>query len=743
MAVEPSGSSPVSRKPTTCGISIETGWPSIAASASMPPTPQPSTPEAVDHRGVGVGADERVGEGLPVARLDHAREVLEVDLVADAGVRRHDAEVVERRLAPAQERVALAVALELELGVALEGEPLGEHVDLDRVVDHELDGHQRVDLGRVAAQLVHRVAHRGQVDDRGHAGEVLHQHARGRVGDLLRRLVGRHPARHRPRPLVLAVAQQVLEQHLQRVRQPGDVVLRLERVEAEDLVRLAAHLEGRAGAEAVLLAHVLDTTQHARPGLRDPPALDLLGRDRHGARRSPGRAGAPGSDVVLLTDHDTLAALRNGEEGWYGDVLLLVGEEVSPRRRNHYLAFGIDEEIDHARPRRRRHLRGGARRGRLRLRRPPVLARLGALRARGPGHAVRRASTARRSTGIELWSFVTDTGESLDERRRRAALHRRARPRRSTHPPERNLRAWDELCRAPAGGGDRRARRPPVRQADRAGRAAADDGLPPLVPLHPHPRALRRRADARARARPRAGLRRAARGALLHRRRLDRARRAASASRPTTCRWAPRRPPGAARCAPARPRDARLRLLRDGARDRGRRRPRARGTRSRRRASTAWRRCGATAAASAPGSCRTRSTCGAGRSRAAGTARQPDDVRVRVVGPVEAGVDRVDEALERRDRRGHVELAGCAGSRARVPRFRRAQLRRPRPCCPGSGPRSSVRPRSSSPSPLVTGVSSAISRLAPVLASTANSLPVPTGRRSACARRAAPRSRWR
>ena len=95
--------------------------------------------EAVDHRGVRVGADERVGERLAVARLDHARQVLEVDLVADAGVRRHDAEVVERGLAPAQEGVALAVALELELGVALEREPLGEHVDLDRVVDHQLD----------------------------------------------------------------------------------------------------------------------------------------------------------------------------------------------------------------------------------------------------------------------------------------------------------------------------------------------------------------------------------------------------------------------------------------------------------------------------------------------------------------------------------------------------------------------------------------------------------------------------
>ena len=34
---------PVSLKPTTSGISMETGWPSMAASASMPPTPQPST----------------------------------------------------------------------------------------------------------------------------------------------------------------------------------------------------------------------------------------------------------------------------------------------------------------------------------------------------------------------------------------------------------------------------------------------------------------------------------------------------------------------------------------------------------------------------------------------------------------------------------------------------------------------------------------------------------------------------
>jgi hypothetical protein len=133
---------------------------------------------------VRVGAHERVGEGLAVARLDHASEVLEVDLVADPGVGRHHAEVVEGALAPTQERVTLAVALELELGVALEGESLGEHVDLDRVVDHELHGHERVDAGRIAAQLGDGVAHGGEVDDGRHAGEVLHEHARGRIRNL-------------------------------------------------------------------------------------------------------------------------------------------------------------------------------------------------------------------------------------------------------------------------------------------------------------------------------------------------------------------------------------------------------------------------------------------------------------------------------------------------------------------------------------------------------------------------------
>ena len=58
-------------------------------------------------------------------------------------------------------------------------------VDLHRVVDDQFGGIQRVDLLRVAAELLHGFAHGGEIDHAGHAGEVLHDHARGREVDFV------------------------------------------------------------------------------------------------------------------------------------------------------------------------------------------------------------------------------------------------------------------------------------------------------------------------------------------------------------------------------------------------------------------------------------------------------------------------------------------------------------------------------------------------------------------------------
>ncbi len=150
------------------------------------------------------------------------------------------------------------------------------------------------------------------------------------------------------------------------------------------------------------------------------------------------------ADVVLLTDHDTLAAKHNGEEGWYGDVLVLVGEEVSPRGHNHYLAFGIDREIDHS------GLDGAGicaavrDAGGIGFAAHPFSE--GSKRFKRVGPMPFEALDCEALHGIELWSFVNDTGEaisSVPEMARFLLAPRRA----LDHPPQRNMRAWDELCR--------------------------------------------------------------------------------------------------------------------------------------------------------------------------------------------------------------------------------------------------------------------------------------------------------
>jgi hypothetical protein len=189
---------------------------------------------------------------------DDAREVLEVHLVDDARVRRDDAEAVEGRRAPAEERVALLVALELELRVPRECADAAERVDLDRVVDDELDGLERVDALRVAAHPLHRVAHRREVDDRRDAGEVLEEDARGRELDLARGLGARVPlgerldvgARDR---LAVLGAEEVLEEDLVRVRKSRrGRELRLERGQARDRVGLPADGKGLLGLEGIV-----------------------------------------------------------------------------------------------------------------------------------------------------------------------------------------------------------------------------------------------------------------------------------------------------------------------------------------------------------------------------------------------------------------------------------------------------------------------------------------------------------
>ncbi len=143
--------------------------------------------------------------------------------MADAGARRHHAEIVKGPLPPFQEGVALAIPAIFHLDVFLERPRRGKIIHHHRVVDHKVNRRQRIDLGGVLSQILHCVAHRCQIDNGGNPGEILHQHAGRAESDF-----------HLVLPAVLEpvgnaldvglgdaapilVAQQVFQQHFQRI----------------------------------------------------------------------------------------------------------------------------------------------------------------------------------------------------------------------------------------------------------------------------------------------------------------------------------------------------------------------------------------------------------------------------------------------------------------------------------------------------------------------------------------------
>jgi len=171
-------------------------------------------------------------------------------------------------------------------------------------------------------------------------------------------------------------------------------------------------------------------------------------------------ARAAGADAVLLTDHDTLAARRDGWEGLHDGVLLLVGTEVSPKH-GHYLAFGVEHEIPHA-GRSPRDIAAAVRtaggigfaahpfsRGGTML--VPALARRVAL-----PHGWPDLDRDDGCDGIELWSLTTDAAEAWRTPAEALRWLRDPQSAVAQGPPAHHLRRWDALCarrRVPAIGG--------------------------------------------------------------------------------------------------------------------------------------------------------------------------------------------------------------------------------------------------------------------------------------------------
>ena len=218
--------------------------------------------QSVHHGGVRVGTHQRIGIRLRQRAVigigeHHARQILQIDLVHDAHIRRHDRQIAKRRLSPAQKGVALAVALKFQRRVHAEGVLAAEFIYLHRVVDHQLGRQQWIDDLRIAAQLLHGVAHGRQVNDRRHAGEILHQHARRHEGDFFRGRRFRVPIGQIFYVLCgdrfsILMPQQILQQHAQRIRQPmRPQPSFVQRLQAIDLILPSARPQHRFAVEAV------------------------------------------------------------------------------------------------------------------------------------------------------------------------------------------------------------------------------------------------------------------------------------------------------------------------------------------------------------------------------------------------------------------------------------------------------------------------------------------------------------
>jgi len=164
-------------------------------------------------------------------------------------------------------------------------------------------------------------------------------------------------------------------------------------------------------------------------------------------------------DFLVLTDHNTLKAKEEGWEGWHGDQLLVVGEEVS-NRGGDCLAIGTSRSVDAEQP--------------LGAIIEDIVSQRGLAFLAHP-HGVYRPLFRKRDhswgdwavssyTGLELWSYMFDWASGF--RYFRGYRDYRDPGAQIKGPFDQTLRKWDQLCKTTRvvciGGVDAHARRIPL-----------------------------------------------------------------------------------------------------------------------------------------------------------------------------------------------------------------------------------------------------------------------------------------
>lgn len=151
------------------------------------------------------------------------------------------------------------------------------------------------------------------------------------------------------------------------------------------------------------------------------------------------------TDFVVLTDHDTAAARREGWEGRHQGVTLAVGIEVTPPSTGHCLVLGMDYTLGFARMREKEYL-------------DRIVEGGGFAIVPHPAGKLKRSLLIRQVPwrewwhpavkGLEIWSYMHDWIDKLHAFRLHEIYDFWRRPHeRIRGPAPRLLRLWDHLCR--------------------------------------------------------------------------------------------------------------------------------------------------------------------------------------------------------------------------------------------------------------------------------------------------------
>jgi hypothetical protein len=170
------------------------------------------------------GADQSIGI-KDAALFKHAfGQILKIDLMADANAGRHDVEAAEGLLSLLEELIPFAVAFELHLHIQFERIRAVPVINLHRMINHQINRHERFDELRIAAQPHNGGTPCGEISQQRHTGESLEQNAGDDEGNLTGAFSLGRPGGQRPHvifgnALTVEIAQHRFEHDAQADRQ--------------------------------------------------------------------------------------------------------------------------------------------------------------------------------------------------------------------------------------------------------------------------------------------------------------------------------------------------------------------------------------------------------------------------------------------------------------------------------------------------------------------------------------------